>query len=80
VTHVEYFIVFDDGARACVYGVRDKSRDVASGKYEDALSDKGRMRGLVGWRRREFAERHQKRFYFPTKIVELPIASWKAHE
>jgi len=72
--HIEYFIVFDDGTRARVYGTRDRTREVASGQYEDALTDHGRMLGLVGWRRREFAERHQKRFHFPTKIIELNVA------
>jgi hypothetical protein len=72
--HTEYFIVYDDGVRARVYGTRERTREVASGRYEDALSEQGRLLGLVGWRRREFAERHYKRFHFPVKIIELEIA------
>jgi hypothetical protein len=72
---IEYFIVWDDGSkRAVIYGMRNGTREVASGRYTDALSAKGRSAGLVGWRKRSTAERHAKVFHVPVKIVELEAA------
>lgn len=70
----EYFIVWDDGSQlAVVYGMRNGTRQVPSGQYDEALKAQGRSAGLVGWRKRSTAEHHTKYFHIPVKIVELEV-------